>query len=147
MRGADPFCHFPLYHTHHLGDLLPVIQDPEKDLAGDIIREIPDDGNWRGKFIQQPGIEEIPQVDLIRLSGIIQLKVFPCLLIDLQQVEARMGFEKELAQHPFTRTEFQDGFPPVRLQAAYDLPGDILIPEEMLSERFFRPYLHCSDFP
>ena len=145
----NAFGDFFLDHADNLRDLLPVVQDLEEDLRGNVVGEIADDGKGPREMLAQLHLEEIflqqPALH-VREMGPEVLHGFP---VDLHQFEVYVAaLQQILRQHAHARSDFQHrGNGAGRdFECIYDRFGDSLVGQKMLAQGLLCPNFHFVIF-
>ena len=145
----DALGHFFLDHADDLRDLLPVVQDLEENLRGNVVGEVADDGKGPLEMLGQLHLEEIllQQAALhVREMGAEVFDGFP---VDLHQFEVHVAaLQQILRQHAHARSDFQHrGNGTGRdFECIYDRFGDSLIGQKMLAQGLLCPNFHFVIF-
>ena len=127
MGSPYPIRHLLLYHADYLVYDLPVCKDAEKDLAGDMVGKVTDNG---GRPEQQGGniiFQKIRVMNGSRSFRKLTKQVFTGLSVNLHQVDGLFQLKEIFAENTCTRTDLKNAFHLLVLEAVHDLPGDVFI--------------------
>ena len=133
----DALSHFFLEHPHHGFELLFPIHHPEQDLGRDIIGEIADHGKLAGKRrvdIQDAGVDDLP---FQRRPGFLQVSYLLVIQLYRPEFNTRQLQQQTGERSPAGAYFEQLGEGPLG-HSRHDLPGDILVAQEVLTEGFLQ---------
>src|SRR5689334_15583688 len=150
--GGDAVGNFALHHDHNSAEIAAVFEKAEKDVGGDVVREIADDIDGLGSVLQagplQPGLgtEDDVEVDSQNVAfddfGIgheckPHTKLSGEDFIKFDRNQAASSADQHRGQNAGARTDFQDGTAGRVAQSFDDTQGGALVVEEMLAEFWF----------
>ena len=120
--------------------MLSLVQNPEKNRAGDIVRNIPDNPQStvhtceRGKIHRK----NIARDHFRWCAGKVrtEMRDSPFVKFDCNQPFHPGGQQR--GQHSFTRSDLQHNVIPCRSNRFDDLAGDVHVPQKVLTQGFSR---------